>query len=522
MQRSDRVQDNELLEHNEILDKVTSLIKEGHASVMIDYILTQCKNKDLQSFLGMFTFIIEAYYKEAIDKWKLMDYVMARSYFGEASNFCCAITAGVKDNKLRESISIFYHFFESLNDLVTLDYVFQRVFDSTDFTELLASCIMTAEIALNLDILKKANEKRKYLDKLKDKFPAFHVFFNVQMFCLFSLLNTLISTWGNLLNKDGKEALSPNKFKLYESDLDFEKCRYVLLTLGFNKAKQVLDALENFILLIKHYDRNKKWEDLTSEEIIELFGILNAGSMRASKSYIGFAVKGIEELKQKQSEIEKLVSKKMKKEFRIVKSGGEGEAKGEKAELRPEPKEKKEAYLVFLSRPSGIGTVKKERTEISIQKNYLNKKEKYDIFIYGRTVYKKIKIRIETKIEQNMVTVDLDENVFNLLLIFLIYKDKPIFALPLYHKACEGSREHKSEVISAVQIMDDLKQAVSQLRLSFEEVKDFDIPRARGKRDRRGGTYFLRGKFKFCAIIEKSSLNNYIFQEDQQLTSHSP
>lgn len=214
-----------------------------------------------------------------------------------------------------------------------------------------------------------------------------------------------------------------------------------------------------------------------------------------------------EEILKKVSSLENRIAKFMKPELpiRAVVSG----------------KEEKAEYVIFLSHSSGVGAVRDEKTEKAIQKDYLNKKEGYDIFIYGRTVYKKIKIKSGDRTEQNIVSVDLDENVFNLLLIFLIYKDKPIFALPLYHKACEGSREHKSEAISAVQIMDDLKQAVSQLRLSFEDVEGFDIPRARGKRDRRGGTYFLRGKFKFCAIVEKTLLNNYILPEGQQQVSHS-
>jgi hypothetical protein len=333
----------------------------------------------------MFTVITEAYYETAIDKWRLTNYEEAVSYFREAGNFCDAIKAGAKGGKLKESIAFFCHFFKSLKDLAIFDCEFQKIFDSSDFKELFSSCIMTAEVALNLDILKKANENRKYLDKWKEKFPVFHVIFNARMFCLFSLFNTLIPLWGHLLTKEGKGVLDPQKFRPYELDLDFEKSRNILANLGFLKAKQALDALENFILALTHYRNHKKIEDFTFEEVAELFGILNAGSMRTSKSYIGFVVQGIEELKQKHLDLEKLITPKMRKELWSAKPSGKEEAKGEKAE-----------YKIWDSKgnkPIFKNEVKKLRNR--------NKKGELDIFVDDDgVVYFKSKKVIELKRSQ--------------------------------------------------------------------------------------------------------------------------
>lgn len=172
-----------------------------------------------------------------------------------------------------------------------------------------------------------------------------------------------------------------------------------------------------------------------------------------------------------------------------------------------------EKYQIFISHKNGVGVknlpISKKKTE-----EYLDNKSSFEIFIYNRTVYKKVSVKEKGKTKRSLVMTNLDDNVFQLLLSFLIYKDRSLYALPLYHKAWEGSPLHKTTTTLAIEIMDDLKQGISQLRKSFKDVEGFEIPRGAGNRDRRRGcTYSLKGNLKFCLILEESELSKYIFQE---------
>ena len=171
---------------------------------------------------------------------------------------------------------------------------------------------------------------------------------------------------------------------------------------------------------------------------------------------------------------------------------------------KKELKVEKLEYTIFLSRPSGIMVIKKEDTEEGTQKKYLEKKEKYDIFVYEETAYKKM--IYGEKI--NMLIVNLDKNILNLLILFLKYKNNRIPYEKLYHKAWEGSIEHdkKARLSEDAIVMNRLKTAVATLRSKFKHIEGFRMPHA------RSGGYICEGNFKFCVILKNSTNQFYTLE----------
>lgn len=184
----------------------------------------------------------------------------------------------------------------------------------------------------------------------------------------------------------------------------------------------------------------------------------------------------------------------------------------QKIEEEKEKNKKKEVereklgYVVFLSQPSGIGTIidDKTKTEEGVQRKYLKKKEDYDIFIYEQTMYRKAIDRERV----NMIILNLDRNILNLLVLFLKYKNIRLPYEKLYNKAWEGSLYHDTDAkvkVDAV-IMNGLKTAVTTLRNEFEYIKGFSIPHA------RAGGYICEGDFKFCLVLKISTDHWYTLE----------
>ncbi len=159
-------------------------------------------------------------------------------------------------------------------------------------------------------------------------------------------------------------------------------------------------------------------------------------------------------------------------------------------------------YILYLSNSSGIGIDQQSELTRKIIEEYLENKKTYGIFIYQMNVVKKIKTRKEVRIE----SIELDQTVLNLLVLFLKYKDKRLLYLKLYHKAWEGSAHHNYKIVDSDEIIDNLKGAVSSLRAKFMDVEGFCIPKA------RGGGYVCKGNFKFCLILDKSNDEMYTLE----------
>jgi len=177
-----------------------------------------------------------------------------------------------------------------------------------------------------------------------------------------------------------------------------------------------------------------------------------------------------------------------------------------KANLKAEPKEEKLEYAIFLSRPSGIRTIKKEDTEEGVQAKYMKKKENYDIFVYEQAVYKKVMDGKKAK----MISLNPSISFRGLLILFLKYKDVSLPYVELYHRAFswravsgETNVYHDRDAKLPTDVMNTLKNSVNELKREFDNIKGFDIPRA------KNSTYKCEGNFKFCLILKKATNEHY-------------
>lgn len=183
--------------------------------------------------------------------------------------------------------------------------------------------------------------------------------------------------------------------------------------------------------------------------------------------------------------------------------------KKEKAKVKGEgPEEEKAEYIVFLSRPSGIGSFidKDTNTENHVHERYARKKQNYDIFIYNQAVYKKVMDEGKAK----MISLNPSMSFRGLLILFLKYKDMALPYVKLYHKAFswkavsgETNVYHDKNAKLPEDVMNTLKNAVNELKREFDYIKGFDIPRA------KNSTYKCEGNFKFCLILKKSANERY-------------
>lgn len=171
-------------------------------------------------------------------------------------------------------------------------------------------------------------------------------------------------------------------------------------------------------------------------------------------------------------------------------------------------------YAIFLSAPGGIGTIrdKDTKTEIQFQEKYAKRKEKYDIFIYDQTIYKKVLDKGKAK----MVLLNPGNSTRGLLILFLKYKDAALPYVELYHKAFswkavsgETNVYHDGTAKLPEDVMNTLKNAVNELKREFDYIKGFSIPRA------KNSTYKCEGDFEFCLILKKATNEQYtmLFEE---------
>lgn len=169
-------------------------------------------------------------------------------------------------------------------------------------------------------------------------------------------------------------------------------------------------------------------------------------------------------------------------------------AKEQNKDTLPE-KEKTEPYEIFLSDPSGIGTQEITATEEKHNK-YKDKKEEYDIFIYRRDVY----------IKKNKAPLHLDRIAYNLLILFLRYKDKPLPPIPLSRrvKFDNLNAEYTSDKTTA---HNEIKPFITDLRNKLESISTLNIKKIRHQPIK------CNGKFKFCVILLKEEAKNYYLSE---------
>ena len=158
-------------------------------------------------------------------------------------------------------------------------------------------------------------------------------------------------------------------------------------------------------------------------------------------------------------------------------------------------------YVIYLPTLTGIGTEMSDISEKMIREDYLSKKNNYPIFIYTRNVF--------VKIGKELKSIQMDERIYKLLVIFLRQKDLLIPPIPLYRKAWAGSFYEFPSIRDERDVSGPLKSAISELRAILKDVQNFEITKARFE------GYICKGKFQFCVIILKTEEKKFILSDAQ-------
>ena len=162
-------------------------------------------------------------------------------------------------------------------------------------------------------------------------------------------------------------------------------------------------------------------------------------------------------------------------------------------------------YEIYLSKYRGIGAESLEASKNRVEKNYLQNKEDYDIFVYTRSVYSKKK-DFRTK-KPNLVFIELDQRMYVLLVLFLKYKDSSLNVFALHKKAWEHVPKDYGGRLDYKRTMEYLKSAISGLKSKI------DVDALEIKKPRNSDGYICSGNFKFCVIIDKSQSDKYILSD---------
>jgi len=202
-----------------------------------------------------------------------------------------------------------------------------------------------------------------------------------------------------------------------------------------------------------------------------------------------------EEILKKVTSLENRISKFMKPQ------------KKGKAVVKDKEDEDIKGYVIYIPTSTGIGTEISDISEKKIREEYLSKKNNYPIFIYTRNVF--------IKSGRELKSMQMDERIYRLLVIFLRQKDMLIPPIPLYRKAWAEAPLKITDITDENDVSPYLKASISELRALLKDVPDFEITKARFQ------GYICKGKFKFCAIILKSEEKKYILSEAEEPEDHT-
>jgi hypothetical protein len=175
--------------------------------------------------------------------------------------------------------------------------------------------------------------------------------------------------------------------------------------------------------------------------------------------------------------------------------------------IAKEKEQELEGYVIYLPTSSGIGTDISGISEKKIREEYLQKKNDYDVFVYTRNVF--------VKSGREMKSLQMDERIYRMLVIFLRQKDMLVPTIPLYRKAWVEAPLKITAIRDDSDVAPYLKSSISELRSILTNVPNFEITKARFQ------GYICKGKFKFCAIILKSEEKKYILSEAEEPEDHT-
>lgn len=173
-----------------------------------------------------------------------------------------------------------------------------------------------------------------------------------------------------------------------------------------------------------------------------------------------------------------------------------------KAVVKGKKDEGVKGYVIYLPTSTGIGAEIFDISEKKIREEYLSKKNNYPIFIYTRNVF--------VRLDRELKSMQIDERIYRLLVIFLRQKDMLIPPIPLYRKAWAEAPLKITDITDENDVSPYLKASISELRALLKDVPDFEITKARFQ------GYICKGKFQFCVIILKSDEKKYILSEAEE------
>ncbi|MDD5670241.1 MAG: hypothetical protein PHN49_01240 [Candidatus Omnitrophica bacterium] len=160
-----------------------------------------------------------------------------------------------------------------------------------------------------------------------------------------------------------------------------------------------------------------------------------------------------------------------------------------------------EGYVIYLSKDKGIGTETFDASKSRVEKDYLENKEAYDIFVYTRSTYSKRRDAKSGK--HKLMLVELDQRMYVLLVLFLKHKDSCLDVYALHKKAWDHVPKDYDGRPDYKKTMEYLKSTISGMKSKI------DVDALEIKKFRNSEGYICTGNFKFCAIIDKSQSKKF-------------
>lgn len=163
-------------------------------------------------------------------------------------------------------------------------------------------------------------------------------------------------------------------------------------------------------------------------------------------------------------------------------------------------------YEVYLPKQGGFGSQIIRCNDTDVKNRFLDKRNDFDVFIYGRSVYVK-KMNEKTK-KKELIFEKVQERAYKLLVMFLKYKDKSLHVRALFKKAwADVDRETTG-------IPEDKDITNKYLKFPISNIRDLIYPHNWDIVTQRNSSAFIsRGSLNYCVIIEKTEKEKFTISD---------
>ena len=157
-------------------------------------------------------------------------------------------------------------------------------------------------------------------------------------------------------------------------------------------------------------------------------------------------------------------------------------------------------YDVYIPKEGNYGVRHLKCSEDDLKKTFLDNREGYDLFLRGRSIFARSKRGRGNLVD---ITVKVQERAFNLLVMFLKYKNKPLDVSELFKKAW-AHIDNKPSMPTIKTIKNTyLKRSLTDLRKYFGHL-GFIIETAKNS-----DSIIASGDINFCLIIETNDKDKF-------------